>query len=469
MIADMYSGILLPSSIILVFVILLITNKRNYKYIEILENIAYIDELTGLPNRKALSNKLNLKDVNYFLMINLAQFKFFNEIESNKKGDEYLQELSKQLLHLVDGKEIEVFRFYGDIFILAIKEPFNNENILNLANNINNLICANSVTKNCTVPVHCNIGILKYTFDEQHSKNTEATVEAVNDITNNLHLAVDIAKSIKATNIHIIKKSEYEKHMQSKILESKITNEIVKKAVIPYYQPKFDSRTNEVIGAETLARWSHTVTGDLYPNQFIPILEKRHEVDLVDLLVLEKACIDLKSWLDNGLVSENFSLSFNFSIITIEKNDIYNWFVSLHNKYNIPYNRLEMEITETVFREDLTQVSKKVSSVSKLGVKISLDDYTTGSANVHQLAKLKIDNIKIDKSILNTGMNSPSKYIFENLLDLCNRFNITMIVEGVETKEQIDFLQQIGIFNVQGYFFAPALSFSKFTDKLSNK
>ncbi len=461
--------IMLPSAIVVAFIILSVSNKKKCNYIKKLESIAYIDELTKLPNRKALNTQLQLKGVHYFFMLDLAHFKFFNEIETNKKGDEFLQLLSKQLLVFTQNKKIEAFRFYGDIFILAIKENYTEKEILNLADNLSSLVCNDLHIEDCTVSVCCNIGIFAYEYKEEHTKSNECRLKTIDTITNTLHFAVDTAKKTKAYNVHLINKFEYKKHFENQILESKITKEITKEAIIPFYQPKVDTRTGEIIGVETLARWNHPTTNRLYPDEFIPILESKREIDLVDYLVLEKACANLKSWIDGELVSENFSLSFNFSIITIEKNDICSWFTCLHEKYNLPYSRLEMEITETIFADNISCISEKVAKISNLGVKISLDDYTTGSATIQQFTKLTLDNIKIDKSILSTGMNQRSQYIFENLLDLCHRFNITMIVEGVETKEQIEFLQQIGIFNVQGFFFSPALSYENFTNMLENK
>lgn len=449
---------LLGIYIFLVFLsgILIFTFYKTKKRIKILEELAYKDDLTNLKNRKAFMNNLDLKNACSFFIVSLSNFKVFNEIHGSHLSDSYLQLLAKNFFDSTKGENLEIYRFNGDEFIFVVYEHFTKDELLEFARKINEITTESIFINNEKLRVQCNIGIYKY--EKENFENNSST--ELNVIISNLNSAIRHAKSSTHTNIYIADDGEYIVYRNNKIIESKITTELIKEAVIPYYQPKFNTKTKKIIGAEVLARWNHKETGSLDPELFIPILEKRREIDLLDLLVLEKACVDLKKWIDDGLFEPDcdFRLSFNFSMITIEKNDIYDLLVKLHKKYEIPYSKLDMEITETVFYDDVSHINEKALAVSKLGVKVSLDDFSSGSSNIGQLNKLKVDTIKIDKLIIAQGLTQSTKSIFENLLDLCQRLNIGMVVEGVETEKQADFLSDIGIYNIQGFYFSQPLT-----------
>ncbi len=423
-------------------------------YIKKLEKIAYYDELTGLPNKRSFLQDVNNKRVHIFF-ISLKNFRQFNDLHGNKTSDYYLYKITKRISSLLTTNE-KLYLFSNDKLIITSSNPYNEEVAKESAVTIKSVIYDNVYIDDIKVNSNCSVAIYK---DNSQKDDIDVILAKLN---------MGIKKANENLNgIAIIDNKEYDVYKKNILIESIVTIDTIEEAIKPAYQPKHNTLTGEVVGAETLARWDHPSTGPLFPDTFIPLLENRRDIDLLDIIVLKKSCKDFSNWIENGLVSDDFKLSFNFSMITIQKNDIIKIFNDIHKEYNLPYHRLDMEITETMFFEDLDDINKKVLAVSALGVHVSLDDFSSGSANIGQLAKLQVDTIKVDKGILNSGMNNTTEQIFNNISDLCKRLEINMLVEGVETEEEIQFLKKLNIYYVQGYYYAPPLSASQFEEHLN--
>ncbi len=448
--------------ILLLISLLIISNSRKQvkENLKKIEDIAYIDKLTGAKNRTFLYNGIEEKK-GTVILVNIFSFKKINDIYGYEVGDEVLKTVVKRLFKLEKNftykvGKCELFRVSGDEFLIYISNKnIKSYDVIKMAKSIENTINEKMYIKGYSFNIQVSIGI----DIENNNDNLNTTMKKA-------QMALYLAKKNTDTKIVMASEEIYKQYRKKQLLEAELSDDLVIKMVIPFYQPKYNTKTKKIIGVEALARWKHSDMGTLYPDEFIPILENNGKINILDTTVLKKTCKDYMLWKEQGLVDNDFKVSFNFCMLTIEKTNILELFVDLHKEFNIPYNVLEIEVTETVFSSDIESVISKLQSVVKLGVNISLDDFSAGHSTMTQLSNLPINTLKIDKGLLDAGMSKKTKEIFTLIKELTERIDLKIIVEGVETKEQVIFLENIGIYQIQGYYYSRPLSNEDFKIKL---
>ncbi len=221
------------------------------------------------------------------------------------------------------------------------------------------------------------------------------------------------------------------------------------------YHPLIYTKTNKMIGMEALLRWNHPRRGRISPKEFVPIAEETMHIIPIGEWVLRQACSQLKSWHDLGY--DKYIISVNVSVIQLQQKDFARMVLKALEDTGLTPEYLQLEITETVHMEYNSIVSKNLMRLKKQGIKFSIDDFGTGYNSLNYLQSIEADNLKIDKSFIDDFKSKVNQSIIEMIILLGHKINAAIIAEGVETKEQYEFLKQQGCDIVQGYYVSEPL------------
>ena len=273
------------------------------------------------------------------------------------------------------------------------------------------------------------------------------------------HIAIDKARYACGT----IKKkpeilfTEYddkvdEKFKKQQYIVNHIDEAVANGWIKAYYQPVVWSKDNELCGAEALARWIDPVYGFLSPADFIPVLEDNRLIHKLDRAIIEYVCSNMRRAIDEG--RPVVPVSINFSRLDFELMDVVNELESIIEKYNIDKKMIHVEITESALSENVSLMREKVLKLKEDGYSIWLDDFGSGYSSLNVLKDFTFDVVKIDMTFLsNFETNEKTKDILDCIIQLANRLGMKTLTEGVETKEEADFLEAIGCGRLQGYLF----------------
>ena len=236
--------------------------------------------------------------------------------------------------------------------------------------------------------------------------------------------------------------------------------------IIPYFQPLTRSITGKVCGAEALARWIDPVKGLIPPNEFIPVLEENKLIYKLDLVMLENVC---KFYNENKM--KNLYFSINLSRLDFESVDMFQLIDEIMNKYNVPRNVIQLEITESIMFDNKLDINLLFKKFHDNGFEIWIDDFGSGFSSLHVLREYKFDVIKIDMSLVQR-FDLNSKKILYSVINMAKKLGMRSVAEGVETKEQYKFLKDIGCEIIQGFYFSkpiPGNEFLKYLDVNGNE
>jgi EAL domain-containing protein (putative c-di-GMP-specific phosphodiesterase class I) len=234
------------------------------------------------------------------------------------------------------------------------------------------------------------------------------------------------------------------------------------------YQPLINLQTNEIVGAEALARWFHPVNGAISPAEFIPVAEETGEIIAIGYWALEEACIQTKIWLDAGC-SPNFQMSVNVSGRQLQRSDVVERVAAILKQTQLPAKNLKLEITESTLMEDREEIIEKMRQLKELGLQLALDDFGTGYSSLSTLRLFPIDTLKIDRAFISRlGDEEGAMAIVEAISAMAKSMKIDVTGEGVETDAQRDFIRNLGCNTGQGYFYDRPLSIEEFSQRLDS-
>nr|WP_285855724.1 EAL domain-containing protein [Paenibacillus camelliae] len=434
----------------------LIEKQHNY--------MAYHDELTSLPNRRSLRETLfnhisasiaSGSKIDLTLMfLDLDHFKTINDAFGHSNGDILLKQVSSRLIK-VQGDTGKVFRMGGDEFIFLFHDLHRlhgPHEATNRAKQIIDLFETPFTINGSRFHVSASIGIAIYPND-----GTDA--EAFMVYADN---AMYKSKS-KGRNNYTL----FDANMKSTCDEkAKLSLEVsLKKALennefFVHYQPQVDLKHMSIIGAEALLRWNSREHGMVSPDVFIPILEENGLITQVGEWVLHEVCSQSKRWIDMGL--PKLRMAVNLSSQQFLKDTLVDVVSNTLIKTGMDPNYLELEITETMTM-DVERAIHVLSQLNALGVRISMDDFGTGYSSLNYLKKFPIHTLKIDKSFVRDIMiDVNDSNIVSTIISMAHNLNLDVVAEGVETKDQLNFLQLKKCDAVQGYYFSKPLSVHDF-------
>lgn len=237
-----------------------------------------------------------------------------------------------------------------------------------------------------------------------------------------------------------------------------------------YLQPKYNSESDSIVGAEALARWNNRNDGIVSPEVFIPILEKNKNIVKLDMYMFEEACKIISRWSKNNV--SLVPISINISKITMSEND--NFVIDLKNiikKYDIDTRFLEIELTERIMFRETNKIVFIIKEIKKIGIKVSLDDFGAGYSSLNILKNIPIDIIKLDKLFLDKrDISEKGKIVIKNIINMANELGLEVVAEGVEFLEQSQFLKSVGCEVVQGYLYGKPMTIREFEKlEISNR
>lgn len=250
-------------------------------------------------------------------------------------------------------------------------------------------------------------------------------------------------------------------------IERSMKSALEKREFKAFLQPKYNLETGQIVGAEALVRWIHSDGSMVYPDEFIPVFEKNGFIVRLDFFILSEICRMIRDRIEKK--KPCVPISINQSRVLLQENDYVGKVAGILAYYNTPPQLIELELTERIFRDDLTDLAEMMGELRDLGVRWSIDDFGTGYSSLNLLKELPVDIIKIDKSFLDeTESSETSKIIIRKTVELTQELDKTVICEGVETENQADYLRGIRCDMAQGYLYAkpmPIQDFEKLLDK----
>ncbi len=423
--------------------------------------MAYHDALTGLPNRhmynefleRALDRSGQNNEILAVMFIDLDRFKFINDTLGHDAGDELLKQVSDRLKKSVRERDF-VSRLGGDEFAVIL-ENVDEAAIRNLSTQIITAFSPPFTIKNKGFYITPSIGISMYPLDGQEKEILNSKADA----------AMYLAKKRGKNNYQFYLHEQGDSLDRSFMLEQKLKHAIEHQELYLEYQPKFNLRTKTIYGVEALVRWRHPELGVISPMEFIPIAEEIGVIVPLGKWILQEAGKQHKKWFDAGI---RVKMAVNVSAIQFEDPCFVETVRQVLAENNLPPKLVGLEITESVM-QNIQQSTIIMQEIKKLGLKISIDDFGTGYSSLSVLSKLPIDNVKIDKSFIHESTtNANAASLVKTIIEMGKNLNFNLIAEGIETKEQAEFLIQNGCYFGQGFYYSRPISAAE-VEKLLSK
>jgi len=430
--------------------------RSNYDHIEFL---AYHDTLTNLPNKLAFLDYINAvlnsspaDQMHAVYFVDLDNFKTVNDTLGHEYGDTLLLKTAQILASLV-GTDGMLARAGGDEFLIFKENIKSKENAVAFASQIVDFFRNPLDLEGEIVYISLSIGISIY---PENALNSNSLIR-YSDIA--MYKSKDTGKN-KYTLFD--KKMEEELNRNTLIIEI-LRNAIENKEIYIQYQPLIELKTNNVVGFEALMRIHNDRLGFIAPTEFIPIAEESGLIIELSSWLLREACRFTKNLIDIG--AKPRPVSVNISSIQINHPGFVSMLSEVLKETKLPPQYLELEITESTLVSSITDATKLLNELQKLGVRISLDDFGTGYSSLNYLTKMPINTLKIDKSFIDNICNSnKDAFISEAIIQLAHSLDIKVVAEGVENEEQLILLRKQRCDFVQGYIYSPPLHPSALLD-----
>jgi diguanylate cyclase (GGDEF)-like protein len=442
---------------IIVFIYVVHTLKKSSKE---LYHFAFTDPVTSYGNanafRRDVKEILSKKSARKFAILHfdIDKFKYINDMYGFNEGDRTLKTIA-EILECETIKDTETHaRLSNDLFAVLLSY-IEREGLVARIDKILNSIETMDETGKSRFGVSINAGVYEIT-----------------DPTVDISLMIDRAniahKSVKSNKLS--KFAFYQDNMRDDILrEKEIENEMYDALADGqfevYYQPKYFVNTSTLGGAEALIRWNHPQKGLIPPNHFIPLFEKNGFVVQIDLFVFKQVCIHISEWLDKGY--KVVPISVNLSRVHFYEQDFMKEFKEIIEKYKIPSQYIEFEVTESTALENTEKLLAVLNEIHSIGCSVSMDDFGSGYSSLNMLKQIPVDVLKIDRDFFNDSTdNMRGREIVSSVVKLAKNLGIDVVAEGIEDKEQLAFLQDINCDLAQGYYFAKPLRKPEFEKRL---
>ena len=415
---------------------------------ELVAHQAYHDELTTLPNRFYIMNFLHellerdTGDTKFCLLfIDLDNFKRINDSLGHDLGDELLKLVASRLKEII-GVNGKVARVGGDEF-LALLPNVTEENVISRhAETLNQVFKEPFYVASHKLHLSVTIGITCYP-DDGHDANTLLTRSDI---------AMYRAKEHKRSSWMRFDARMLEQVTERLKLERLIREGLERREFIPYFQPRFDVQSGEILGAEALVRWIRADGSIGNPAEFIPVAEETGLVRELGEQVLLDSCKQMHAWHNMGYTE--LTVSVNISAVQFTE-DLYGTVSSAIEESGINPQKLELEITETIMMKNLEKTAQILRELAKLGVKIVIDDFGTGYSSLYYLKIFPIDILKIDRTFIDgIPEDENDGNIVTAILSMAKQMKLHVVAEGVETDEQLVFLQKHQCEEAQGFLFS---------------
>jgi diguanylate cyclase len=433
-----------------------ITERKQAE--EKINKMVYLDPLTGLPNRLLLNDRLSLsldqanesKRNIGIMFIDLDRFKFINDTLGHAIGDQLLIEVAKRIQACV-GKSDTVCRQGGDEFIVLLPNTSSDE-VTKRAKSIVNLFSQSIVINEHEMFVTPSIGISLFPSDgrdkETLIKNADTAMYRVKEQgKNNFQFYTPEMNEI------VLKKMQLEIGLRKAIERGEFTL---------HYQPQVDITSGRLIGVEALIRWQHPEMGNISPAEFISLAEETGLIIPIGEWVLFEACQQNKSWQLEGL--PHLRMAVNISSRQFQHSNLIEVINNVLNETGLDPEYLELELTESSIQDSKHAITT-MHKLKDMGIHLSIDDFGTGYSSLSYLKTFPINTLKIDQTFIkNIFTDSKDASLVETIINMAQNLDLKVIAEGVETKQQLQFLQQRHCNEAQGYYFSKPINAEEITN-----
>ncbi len=434
---------------------------------EQIEQLAFYDPLTHLPNRRLLKDRLHQalassarkKQQGALLFIDLDNFKTLNDTLGHDIGDLLLQQVAQRLLSSV-REEDTVGRLGGDEFVVMLEDL--SENPEEAA------VHAEIAGKNILVTL--NKPYLLAGRDYRCTSSIGATLfydhtMTEDDLLKHVDIAMYQAKHLGRNTLCFFDQAMHSVLTERAALEANLRLALEKNQFRLYYQMQ-TTHGNQIVGAEMLIRWQHPEHGLILPIDFILLAEETGLILPIGQWELEMACAQLKTW-EKHPQTQQLQLAVNVSARQLHQADFVGQIKTILKKYAIEPNRLKLELTEGIVLNDITGTIAKMQALKSIGVRLSLDDFGTGFSSRSYLTQLPLDQLKIDQSFVrNINVKHSDALIVQTIIGMASNLGLEVIAEGVETEVQRAFLEKHGCCLYQGYLFSMPVPLEAFEQLL---
>ena len=434
-----------------------ITERKKTE--ERIKNLAYFDVLTGLPNRRLFTDRLQVAIANAhrhhsrlaIMFLDLDLFKRINDTLGHGVGDQVLVETSRRLGQCIREGDT-VARLGGDEFVVLLPELEYLEDAAKLAERVIAQVKQPFVIDEHELYVTTSVGIAVYPDDGQ-------TAEA---IIKNADTAMYRAKDLGRNSYQLYTPAMNARSFERLAMESSLRHALARGEFTLVYQGKVDLVTGRLSGVEALVRWRHPEMGMVSPAEFIPLAENMGLIGDIGAWVLKAACRQCKSWHDLGLPPVRIAV--NVSALQFREGDVPALVREALAESGLSPNYLELELTESVLMQRVDEVAGVLRELRQMGVHISIDDFGTGYSSLSYLKRMPIDALKIDRSFVHDiaeggGFgNGEGAEIVSTIINLAHNLRLRAVAEGVETHEQAEFLKARGCDEIQGFLISRPVS-----------
>lgn len=419
------------------------------------------DALTQLPGRELLLSRLtkriNQWDINKIsqapclLLMNINRFKTINESLGHKEGDQLLVELVRRIRFQLSEQDT-LYRVANDEFAVVLKQDITETEIDCLTGQILDDLATPFFVGTLDLYVSLTFGIAKANQD------TDSGEHLLQYASKALMQAKENSQAINYYVSETTSSNTYRLELESSLFKALENNEFEL-----YYQPQVSLKSNQIIGAEALLRWSDSRHGAISPIEFVPILEDTGLIDKVGSWVINKSCAYWKFWQDEGLIRDNQKLSVNVSPYQFRNTGLLVSVKSALEETGLNPENLILEITESTLLADDENNLAILNSLKSLGVTVALDDFGTGFSSLSYLTRFPIDYLKIDRAFLINIMESTNDaHLVTAIINMAHGLEMKVIAEGVDSLEKLNFLQQKGCDNYQGFYFSRPVTGNEF-------
>lgn len=430
--------------------------KQKDRIIDYLENF---DSSTDLPNKKALLSIL--KDIKgekeYFVslvVIGLDEFRKVNEAYSWTFGDKLMQEIAKRIRKSLPEDSF-LFKLSGDEFAFILKEK-RLKNLISVVEDVNNVFHAPFFVEKHEVTISSSLGVSSYPYDSQEP--------------------LDIFKFASNAMIHAkeVNKGHYEFYNEDMNSTARMRLEMINELRTAvddqefelYYQPIINLESMQISGVEALIRWDNKNLGRISPNVFIPLAEKTKYILSIGDWVYKQALSDMKKLHMDGHM---LNVAINVSIIQFLENNFVENLIETIRDVDIDPSYVTIEITEGLFINDVEKILDVLNELKRFGIAISVDDFGTGYSSLSYIKNLPLNKLKIDRSFINELNVDKSSKLVSGIISLAHSLNLSLVAEGIETIDQLDFIKERSCQEAQGYYFSKPVPYENLKEYLTKK
>lgn len=456
--AEFYAEKRLSFSIFILFLYLILSISAFYFFNrhkeQQIKHLYYTDELTKAMNRNAFEiqakTMLTHTDKSYAIVsFDIRNFKYLNDTYGYQFGDHLLQSIVEYLAECLDLNTECLARLNADNFMLLVIRSEHNDiqSYRTMISEIRNRVKLLEPLSLCfgifEIPDRCDLSVHAMMDKAQlaHKAGKERNRDLCTYYDDTLAIQFNHENQILAT------------------MHSALEN----KEFLVYIQPKFNVSQENIMSGEALVRWNSSQLGFLPPDDFIPIFEKNGFIAELDFYMLRRVCEYLQESLDSTRIT--FPISINISRVTLLQTDFLQNFKNIVEEYKIPHSFIEVELTESAFNGLSEEMMNILKTLKEAGFLISMDDFGTGYSSLNLLRILPIDILKLDREFINEEhQTKEAKGIISCIVEMAHLLNIQVICEGIETKEQLDFLKSVHCDFGQGYYYARPIPLDEFVE-----